>query len=310
MACVIAIDAGTTGIRALAVDSSGAVVDISYRGVTQFFPRPAWVEHDPLEIWNAAVETVTKVARRQEAAGRAVAAIGVTNQRETVVAWDRRSGRPLHRAIVWQDRRTAERCDHLRDGGHLPLVRERTGLVLDPYFSATKMGWLLGEGGLTPNPDLVLGTVDAWLMWNLTGGTEGGILATEPSNAGRTLLMDIRDLCWSEELCALFGVPMTALPELRPSCGRFSLVGGDLGSKGSPLAGVPVSGVAGDQQAALFGQACFNPGMAKATYGTGTFVLLNVGDVCPPPAEGLLTTVAWDLAKHGGSSAVAYALEG
>jgi glycerol kinase len=172
------------------------------------------------------------------------------------------------------------------------------------------MEWLLREGGLTLNPDLVLGTVDSWVVWNLTGGVEGGILATEPSNAARTLLLDIRALTWSEDLCALFGVPVTALPELRPSCGRFGLVGGDLGSSDSPLAGVPVSGVAGDQQAALFGQACFSPGMAKATYGTGTFVLLNVGATCPPPVEGILTTVAWDLDKRGGSSEVAYALEG
>jgi glycerol kinase len=310
MACVIAIDAGTTGIRSLAVDSSGSVMDVSYRGVTQHFPHPAWVEHDPIEIWNAAQDTLTKVAHRQHAQGRSVAAIGITNQRETVVAWDRRSGQPLHRAIVWQDRRTAERCDQLRNEGHLPLIRERTGLILDPYFSATKMEWLLTKGRVEPNPDLVLGTVDSWLMWNLTGGVDGGITATEPSNASRTMLMDIRDLSWSEELCELFSVPMSALPELRPSSGRFGVVGGALGEQDSPLSGVPVSGAAGDQQAALFGQACFSPGMAKATYGTGTFVLLNVGEVCPPPAEGLVTTVAWDLAKQGGSSGVTYALEG
>jgi glycerol kinase len=310
MACVIAVDAGTTGVRALAVDPSGDVVDLAYCRFTQRFPRPAWVEHDPLEIWNAVVDTLKAVTLRQQAAGNAIAAIGVTNQRETVVAWDRKSGLPLHRAIVWQDRRTAERCDQLRDEGYLPLVRERTGLILDAYFSATKMEWLLHQGGLTPNPDLVLGTVDSWVVWNLTGGVDGGVLATEPSNAARTLLLDIHALTWSEDLCALFGVPTTALPELRPSCGRFGVVGGDLGGNGSPLAGVPVSGVAGDQQAALFGQACFDPGMAKATYGTGTFVLLNVGDVCPSPVEGLLTTVAWDLGKYHGSCEVAYVLEG
>ncbi|MGD0320412.1 MAG: glycerol kinase GlpK [Acidimicrobiales bacterium] len=310
MACVIAVDAGTTGVRAIAVDTSGNVIDLAYRGLTQHFPRPAWVEHDPLEIWNAVVDMLTKVTRRLQAAGRSVAAIGVTNQRETVVAWDRKTGRPLHRAIVWQDRRTAERCDQLRDEGYLPLIRDRTGLILDAYFSATKMEWLLREGGVTQNPDLVLATVDSWVVWNLTGGVEGGILATEPSNAARTLLLDIRSLNWSEDLCALFGVPVTALPELRPSCGRFGLVGGDLGSSNSPLSGVPISAVAGDQQAALFGQGCFNRGMAKATYGTGTFVLLNVGDVCPSPVEGLLTTVAWDLDEHGGPSEVAYALEG
>lgn len=310
VACVIAVDAGTTGVRAIAVDTSGNVIDLAYRGLTQHFPRPAWVEHDPLEIWNAVVDMLTKVTRRLQAAGRSVAAIGVTNQRETVVAWDRKTGRPLHRAIVWQDRRTAERCDQLRDEGYLPLIRDRTGLILDAYFSATKMEWLLREGGVTQNPDLVLATVDSWVVWNLTGGVEGGILATEPSNAARTLLLDIRSLNWSEDLCALFGVPVTALPELRPSCGRFGLVGGDLGSSNSPLSGVPISAVAGDQQAALFGQGCFNRGMAKATYGTGTFVLLNVGDVCPSPVEGLLTTVALDLDEHGGPSEVAYALEG
>jgi len=307
---VIAVDAGTTGIRALAVDPSGKVIDVSYWELTQYFPRPAWVEHDPAEIWRAVVETVTDVAKRQEAEGRAIAAIGVTNQRETVVAWDRKTGLPLYRAIVWQDRRTAEFCDHLRDAGNLPRVREITGLVLDPYFSATKMAWLLDEAAVPQSSDLVLATVDAWVVWNLTGGVSGGVLATEPSNASRTMLLDIGNLAWSEEMCALFGVPVTALPEVRPSCGRFGAVGGMLGEAGSPLAGVPVSGVAGDQQAALFGQACFTPGMAKATYGTGTFVLLNVGERCPEPAEGLLTTVAWDLSSHGGTSSVAYALEG
>jgi glycerol kinase len=310
VACVIAIDAGTSGVRALAVDESGAVIDVSYRELTQHFPRPGWVEHDPAEIWDAVVVTVGEVAGRRHAAGSPVAAIGITNQRETVVAWDRSTGRPLHRAIVWQDRRTAERCDQLRAEGRLPLVRARTGLVLDPYFSATKMEWLLGPGGVEVTDALVLSTVDAWLIWNLTGGTDGGVLATDVSNASRTLLFDIRDLAWSDELCDLFGVPPAALPEVRPSCGRFGVVRGALGDRGSALAGVPVSGVAGDQQAALFGQACVTPGMAKATYGTGSFVLLNVGEECPPPSEGLLTTVAWDLGEHGGSSPVAYALEG
>jgi glycerol kinase len=310
VACVIAIDAGTSGIRALAVDGSGAVVDVSYRELTQHYPRPGWVEHDPTEIWDGVVSTVVDVARRRHEAGDAVAAIGITNQRETVVAWDRATGRPLHRAIVWQDRRTAERCDQLRAEGYLPVVRERTGLVLDPYFSGTKMEWLLGPGEVEVTDDLVLATVDAWLIWNLTGGTDGGVLATDATNASRTLLYDIRDRSWSDELCALFGVPRAALPEVRPSCGRFGVVRGTLGDGASAIAGVPVSGVAGDQQAALFGQACVSRGMAKVTYGTGSFVLLNVGEVCPPPSEGLLTTVAWDLGEHGGSSPVAYALEG
>jgi len=310
--CVIAVDAGTTGVRALAVDEVGTVVDVAYRELTQHYPRPGWVEHDATQIWDHVRSTVTEVAMRRHEVGSAVSAIGITNQRETVVAWDRRSGRPLHRAIVWQDRRTAEMCDALRAQGHLDLVRSRTGLVLDPYFSATKMAWLLSHG-LTPGPDLVLGTVDAWVTWNLTGGPDGGVLATDASNASRTLLYDIHERRWSEELCELFGVPMGALAEVVPSCGRVGTVvaavsdtpGGD-----GALAGVPVSAMAGDQQAALFGQACFTPGMAKVTYGTGSFVLLHVGDTPPPPTEGLLTTVAWDLGAHGGDSPVAYALEG
>lgn len=309
MACVIAIDAGTTGVRALAVNESAEVIDVSYRELTQYFPRPAWVEHDPDEIWRAVSETVTEVALRQRAQGRKVAAIGVTNQRETVVAWDRKSGRSLHNAIVWQDRRTAERCDELREEGRLPEVRERTGLVLDPYFSATKMEWLLRQGGVERSPDLVLATVDSWVVWNLTGGVDGGALCTEPSNASRTMLMDIANLSWSEQMCDLFGVPMSALAELRPSCGQFGMARGDAAS-GASLDGVPVSAVAGDQQAALFGQSCFAPGMAKVTYGTGSFVLLNIGGMCPSPTEGLLTTVAWDIAEHGGGAPVAYALEG
>jgi len=307
---VIAIDAGTTGVRALAVDEAGEVNDVSYREITQYFPRPGWVEHDPTEIWEAVAATVDEVARRRAAAGQAIAGIGITNQRETVVAWDRSTGAPQQRAIVWQDRRTAGRCDELRAAGHLPVVREKTGLVLDPYFSATKMHWLLTDGGVAESADLVLGTVDSWVIWNLTGGTDGGVVVTDATNASRTLLYDIRRREWSEELGQIFGVPLGALPTVRPSCGRFGVVRGDLGGAGSPLAGVPVSGVAGDQQAALFGQACFSIGMTKVTYGTGSFVLMNVGEACPPPSEGLLTTMGWDLGEHGGSSPVAYALEG
>jgi len=307
---LIAIDAGTTGIRALAVDEGGRVIDVSYREITQYFPRPGWVEHDATEIWEAVAATVDEVARRLQDLGHPVAAIGITNQRETVVAWDRSTGKPFHRAIVWQDRRTAATCEALQEAGHLPLVREKTGLILDPYFSATKMSWLLTDGAVDNSPTLLLGTVDAWLIWNLTGGTDGGRVITDPTNASRTLLYDITSGSWSEELADIFGVPLAALPEVGPSCGRFGTVQGQLAGAGSPLAGVPVSGVAGDQQAALFGQACFSPGMAKVTYGTGSFVLANVGEACPPPSEGLLTTVAWDLGQYGGSSPLAYALEG
>ncbi|HEY4409301.1 MAG TPA: glycerol kinase GlpK [Acidimicrobiia bacterium] len=301
MPALIAIDAGTTGVRAFAVDGRGRPQGFSYRELTQHFPRPGWVEHDPDEIWNAVQTTLAELVRRLE--GVPVAAVGITNQRETVVAWDRRTGRPLHRALVWQDRRTADRCDALKEAGHEPAVRAATGLVLDPYFSATKMEWLLGEGGIdASNPNLALGTVDAWVAWNLTGGPDGGTFATDPSNASRTLLYDISKLSWSGELCDLFGVPAAALPEVRPSSGR-------IGSCDPARAGgltAPLSGIAGDQQASLFGHACFTPGMTKNTYGTGSFVLMNVGAAVPPPAEGLLTTVAWTLAD----GATAYALEG
>jgi glycerol kinase len=312
MACVIAVDAGTTGVRALAVDEGGAVVDLAYRELTQHFPRPGWVEHDAEEIWRLVAETLAEVAGRNADGGRPVAAVGITNQRETVVAWDRSTGRALHRAVVWQDRRTAARCAALEAAGWLPLVRERTGLVLDPYFSATKMEWLLSRGGVPVTPDLVLGTVDAWVAWNLTGGVDGGVLATDVTNASRTMLFDIVERRWSDELCDLFGVPSRALPEVRPSCGRLGTVAGALGGAGGSLAGVPVSGMAGDQHAALFGQACFSTGMTKATYGTGSFVLTNAGPTCPPATDGLLTTVAWDLGAAGGPGVptLSYALEG
>jgi glycerol kinase len=309
-ACVLAVDAGTTGVRALAVDERAAVVDVAYRELTQHFPRPGWVEHDAAEIWRHVAATVAEVSHRQQAAGRAVAAVGITNQRETVVAWDRSTGEPRHRSLVWQDRRTAAECDRLRRLGHEPLVRSRTGLVLDPYFSATKMAWLLSEGGVEADEDLVLGTVDAWVAWNLTGGPEGGALVTDPSNASRTLLYDIGAMAWDEELADLFGVPAGALPRVVPTCGRIATIPGALFGAGSPLDGVPVSAMVGDQQSALFGQACVAPGMAKATYGTGTFVLVNAGDVVPDPSEGLLTSVAWDLGAHGAGSPIAYALEG
>ncbi len=292
MAVVIAIDAGTTGVRAFAVDERGRPAGWSYREFPQYFPRPGWVEHDADEIWSAVQTTLGELRASLAERDETVAAIGVTNQRETVVVWDRATGRPRHRAIVWQDRRTAAMCEALEAAGHLDLVRHATGLVLDPYFSATKLAWLLTEGGVGADADLAFGTVDSWILWNLTGGLH----VTDPSNASRTMLYDIRALAWSDELCDLFGVPASCLPEVRPSSGRL----------GVTADGIPVSGIAGDQQAALFGQACFAPGMTKNTYGTGSFVLMNVGSTCPPPVEGLLTTVAWTLGSGGAS----YALEG
>ncbi len=289
MAKVVAIDAGTTGIRALVVDEQARVVDVAYRELTQHFPQPGWVEHDPAEIWEAVRATLAEVGGRlaeAEPTPGPVAAIGITNQRETLVAFDRRTGQPLHRAIVWQDRRTAALSAQLRADGHLPFVRATTGLVLDPYFSATKAAWLLEHGDLALAPDdpnLSFCTVDTWVLWHLTGGPHGGTYATDPSNASRTLLLDTAALAWSPELCDLFGVPAHTLPEVRPSAGRFGTAAlGDLGPASTVLDAVPVSAILGDQQAALFGQACFEPGMVKVTYGTGSFALANAGPTRPP----------------------------
>ena len=284
MGLVITIDSGTTGVRTIAVDEQGVPLGFAYREFTQHFPRPGWVEHDPVEIWQAVLETLAEIV---ETTAEPISAIGITNQRETVVVWDRRSGQPLHRAIVWQDRRTATRCEQLQAAGHLDLVRSTTGLVLDPYFSASKLEWLFKQGGVTPDEHLAFGTVDSWLVWNLTGGHH----TTDTSNASRTLLFDIGTMSWSDQMCSLFDVPMTALPEVLPSSGRFGETTADIPTG----ARVPVSGIAGDQQAALFGQTCFWPGQAKNTYGTGSFVLMNVGAQRPEPVEGLLSTVAWTI---------------
>jgi glycerol kinase len=271
----------------------------SYREFTQHYPSPGWVEHDADEIWERIADTLREVLQQVHDRGGVVAAIGITNQRETVLAWSRRTGRPYGTAIVWQDRRTAARCEELTAAGALPLVRERTGLVLDPYFSGTKIEWLLRNRDIPIDDDLAIGTIDTWLLWKLTGGA---VHATDPSNASRTMLFDIASLTWSTEMCDLLGVPMHALPEVRPSSGRFGVTSGGDGI----AAGIPISGIAGDQQAALFGQACFTPGMVKNTYGTGSFVLMNVGSQCPPVTEGMLTTVAWTLAD----GTPTYALEG
>jgi len=294
-------------------------VGSSYREFPQYFPQPGWVEHDAVEIWDAVQTTMGELCATLT---EPVAAIGITDQRETTVVWDRITGRPVHRAIVWQDRRTAARCDELREAGHLDLVRRTTGLVLDPYFSASKLEWLFTTGGVDAHDGLAFGTIDSWLLWNLTGGRvdAGAVHATDVSNASRTLLFDIRSQQWSPELCTLFGVPAALLPEVRASSGRFGVTAEAVAGVGG---GVPVSGMAGDQQAALFGQACFEPGMTKNTYGTGSFVLMNVGEQCPEPVDGLLTTIAWTIPSNrltppvasqgggGGAPLVThYALEG
>ncbi len=285
---ILAIDQGTTGTTCIVFDEEGRPAGRAYREFEQHFPRPGWVEHDANEIWEV---TRAVAGEAHVAAGRpALAGIGITNQRETVVAWDPRTGEPLHRAIVWQDRRTAARCDELRAAGHEPLVRERTGLVLDPYFSGTKIEWLRREGEV---PDgAVFGTVDSWIAFKLTGRH-----VTDYSNASRTLLFDIHKLAWDPDLCELLGVDPASLPEPRPSAGVYG--------ETSELGGsVPVAGIAGDQQAALYGQACHSPGLGKNTYGTGSFVLENAGGTAPAPVDGLLTTVAW-----GVEGRVDYALE-
>ena len=291
---VLAIDAGTTGVRTRAVFADGRESIADYREFTQHYPQPGWVEHDAEEIWQAVRATMQTVCR---ALDEPISTIGITNQRETVVALDRRTGTPLRRAIVWQDRRTAERCDQLAP--HLPTVRATTGLVLDPYFSGSKIEWLLRNTDIADNEHLAFATIDAYLVHRLTGGAA---FTTDVSNASRTMLFDIRTLRWSSEMCAMFGVSESQLPDVSASSGRVGVTVRD----GAIPAGIPISGIAGDQQAALFGQACFAPGSAKNTYGTGSFVLLNVGANCPAATPGMLTTVAWQL----GTQPAVYALEG
>ena len=298
---VLALDQGTTGSRALVVDPDGAVRGSGYVLLPQYFPKPGWVEHDAEEIWQTTTQAIDQALAAARVTGADIAAIGITNQRETAVLWERASGHPVHRAIVWQCRRTAPFCERLKSDGHEAEFRRKTGLMLDPYFSGTKIRWLLdevpGARQRAERGELCFGTVDSWLLWRLTGGA---VHATDPSNASRTLCFDIRALRWDEALCAALGVPAALLPEVKPSAGVFGET-----VKGVLPAGIPVTGIAGDQQSALFGQCCFEPGMAKNTYGTGCFVLLNTGDTPVASERGLLTTVAWQL-----DHAVTYALEG
>jgi glycerol kinase len=293
---LVAVDAGTTSVRALATDLEGNVVDVAARELTASYPHPGWVEHDADEILALVDGTLEELAWRLHLAGDDVAAIGITNQRETTVAVDRADGAILGPAIVWQDRRTAEDCADLVAAGHGPLLRARTGLTVDPYFSATKMRWLLAHGDLDRAGDLGLCTVDTLVCWHLTGGPQGGAFVTDPSNASRTMLYDLDAADWSDELCGLLGVPRAALATIAPSCAVLGVVPPD----GVPgLDGTPVAGILGDQQAALFGQRCTAPGMVKATFGTGAFLLANAGESRPADVDGLVTTVAWDLGDHG-----------
>ena len=303
-ALLLALDQGTTSSRAILFDRDGTPVAVAQREFTQHFPRPGWVEHDANEIWATQRATIAEVlARARTSVGR-VHAVGITNQRETTVLWDRATGEPVAPAIVWQDRRTAPTCARLKAEGREPWVRERTGLVLDPYFSGTKLAWLLehvpGARARAERGELAFGTVDSWLAWKLSGGA---LHVTDASNASRTLLYDLHAADWSDELLALFGIPRAVLPRIVPSSGAI----GEIELEGRRL---PLAGIAGDQQAALFGQACFAPGMAKNTYGTGCFLLMNTGERPQPSASGLLSTAAWTLAGPDGAPRRAHALEG
>ena len=298
---VLAIDQGTTSSRAIVFDRRLKVVGIAQKEFTQHFPKPGWVEHEPEDIWKSVVATCRSALKKAGLTPAAIAAIGIANQRETVVVWDRKTGEPIHRAIVWQDRRTADTCATLRAAGHEADVSEKTGLLLDPYFSATKVAWLLdhvkGARARAERGDLAFGTVDTYLIWRLTGGR---VHATDATNASRTLLFDIRKGAWSDELLALFSVPRAILPEVKDCAADFgvtdkAILGGE----------IPILGVAGDQQAATVGQACFQPGMLKSTYGTGCFALLNTGAKPVRSKNRLLTTIAYQLAGRR-----TYALEG
>jgi len=299
MQYVIALDQGTTSSRAIVFDREGSIRGVAQREFRQIFPQPGWVEHDATEIWASQSGVLHEALAMAGAGARDIAVIGITNQRETTVVWERASGRPIANAIVWQDRRTAALCDELRAEGHAPLFARKTGLVLDAYFSGTKLRWLLdnvdGARARAERGELAFGTIDTWLIWNLTGGR---VHCTDPSNASRTLLFDIHAGEWDDQLLALLGVPRAMLPQVVPSsgvCANASIDGTD----------IPIAGIAGDQQAALFGQACLAPGMAKNTYGTGCFLLLNTGKEAVTSSNNLLTTIAWQ--RDGVTD---YALEG
>ena len=300
MRCVLALDQGTTSSRAILFDLSGGIVALARRELPQIYPRPGWVEHDPEAIWSTQIEAAEEALAKAGIGAADLAAVGITNQRETTIVWDRETGQPVHNAIVWQDRRTAEHCERLRADGLEESIRRRTGLMLDPYFSATKLAWILeyvpGARARAEAGRLAFGTVDSWLLWRLT---EGGVHVTDVSNASQTMLLGLERLAWDEELLRVFHVPQSMLPEVRVSSEVYARA-----SVGA-LRGVPVAAIAGDQQAALFGQMCLAPGLAKNTYGTGCFLLQNTGEAPVASRHRLLSTVAW---RVGGRTA--YALEG
>lgn len=304
MRYLLAIDQGTTGTTLILFDEQGNEVDRRYQTIRQHYPRPGWVEHDPVEIWEGVRAMMQELAAIHSLDHHNLAGIGITNQRETVVVWDKETGQPVYPAIVWQCRRTADLCQRLKKEGHEETVRQKTGLLLDPYFSATKLKWILDNvpeaRKKAARGELLCGTIDSWLIWKLTGGR---VHVTDVSNASRTLLLDTQRLEWDPKLCRLFEVPVEMLPEVRPSS---AILGVTQDVPGFP-SGVPIGGCAGDQQAALFGQACFYRGMIKTTYGTGAFLLLNTSGERYLPGKGLLSTVAWAI---GDLAEVEYAVEG
>ena len=302
MRYILALDQGTTSSRAILFDQAGSIVATAQREFTQIVPQPGWVEHDPEDIWSSQIGVVTEALARAGVQAGDIAAIGITNQRETAVVWDRRTGKPIANAIVWQDRRTAGLCDELRAAGHEDTIRARTGLLIDSYFSGTKIKWLLdtvpGARALADQGHLACGTIDSWLIWNLTGGA---LHITDVTNASRTLLYNIHTLDWDDTLLDLLTVPRSMLPAVRPSSQVYGTTASSL-----LAADIPIAGIAGDQQAALFGQICTRPGMVKNTYGTGCFLLMNTGEQPIASTNKLVTTIAWQI----GDRPPHYALEG
>ena len=298
---ILALDQGTTSSRAILFNHSGAIVSVAQKEFKQIYPKPGWVEHDAEEIWSSQFSVMAEVLAKSNLKTIDVAAIGITNQRETTIVWDRETGKPVYNAIVWQDRRTADFCDSLKASGHAPLIQQKTGLIIDAYFSATKLKWILdtvpGARDKAAKGKLAFGTVDSWLSWKLSGGK---IHITDVSNASRTMLLNIQTCEWDEELLKLFDIPASVLPEVKPSSKIYGVT-----ETVVKHANIPIAGIAGDQQAALFGQLCTQPGMVKNTYGTGCFMLMNTGEQMIPSKNNLLSTVAWKIGNK-----TAYALEG
>ena len=298
---ILALDQGTTSSRSMLFDKQGNIISVAQKEFKQIFPKPGWVEHDANEIWSTQFGTMAEAVAKAHITMKQVAGIGITNQRETTVVWDRKTGQPVYHAIVWQDRRTASYCDELKAAGHASMIQQKTGLIIDAYFSATKLKWILdnveGARNKAEHGELAFGTIDTWLTWKMTNGE---VHVTDVSNASRTMLFNIHTLQWDEELLKLFNIPLSVLPEVKPSSKIYGVTGNII-----PDSRIPISGIAGDQQAALFGQMCTQPGMVKNTYGTGCFMLMNTGEKVIASKNNLLTTIAWQL-----NDKTEYALEG